>query len=417
MKITSILIALILPFSALGQSWELNAPDLYFNSGKVGIGIQSPVDQLHVASNANHGIKLSRANGLYGFRLYRDAQGGWIHFQNTDDSNNPGTRILFAEGGTAWQNVLLNPNGGNVGIGTLTPNQKLEVVGIGRFTGNQSFSIGNDGNRDRIAAAYGSGAYFRFLTSANSYASIGAVGMVVGSSYADNYSPPANGLIVQGAVGIGTNTPSNTLDVMGGITIQSNNNINWGGAFGPGIPTITAAVNSGIYFYPTGTTSGIAVRIHPSGNVGIGVDTPDQKLTVDGTVRCEEVKVELIAGSGPDYVFESTYNLLPLSEVESYIKANKHLPEVPSAKQMEEEGLNLKEMNLLLLRKVEELTLHLIEQEKKIDELSKRSVSPDPSGKKVEELTLHLVEQGKTNSSHERKILELQIEIEKLKTK
>jgi hypothetical protein len=70
--------------------------------------------------------------------------------------------------------------------------------------------------------------------------------------------------------------------------------------------------------------------------------------------------------AGPDYVFEKDYNLLPLSELETYINQNKHLPEVPSAKEMDANGLNLKEMNLILLKKVEELTLHLIEQNKVI---------------------------------------------------
>jgi hypothetical protein len=74
----------------------------------------------------------------------------------------------------------------------------------------------------------------------------------------------------------------------------------------------------------------------------------------------------------PDYVFEKDYNLLPLSELETYINQNKHLPEVPSAKEMEAEGLNLKEMNLMLLKKVEELTLHILNQEKRIKELEKK---------------------------------------------
>jgi hypothetical protein len=60
-----------------------------------------------------------------------------------------------------------------------------------------------------------------------------------------------------------------------------------------------------------------------------------------------------------------------LSEIESYIKQNKHLPEVPSAREMEKDGINLSEMNMLLLKKVEELTLHLIEQSKKMEEQQK----------------------------------------------
>ncbi|MCR9254013.1 MAG: hypothetical protein NXI20_26620, partial [bacterium] len=83
-------------------------------------------------------------------------------------------------------------------------------------------------------------------------------------------------------------------------------------------------------------------------------------------IKSKEIKVEVNAGEGPDYVFEEDYNLRSLEETEEYIKANKHLPEVPSAKVMESEGLNLKEMNLMLLQKIEELTLHQIEQNKSL---------------------------------------------------
>lgn len=100
--------------------------------------------------------------------------------------------------------------------------------------------------------------------------------------------------------------------------------------------------------------------------VAIGTTTPDAGsfLTVDGKIKCEEVSVEIIPGSGPDYVFNVDYELLPLAELERYIKANRHLPDVPSAAEMEDNGLNLKEMNLLLLKKIEELTLHLVAQYK-----------------------------------------------------
>jgi hypothetical protein len=111
--------------------------------------------------------------------------------------------------------------------------------------------------------------------------------------------------------------------------------------------------------------------IDVAGNVGVGSLNPDSKLTVKGIIHAEEVRVDLTV-PGPDYVFEKDYNLLPLSEVETYINQNKHLPEVPSAKEMEADGLNLKEMNLILLKKVEELTLHLIEKEKRILTIEKR---------------------------------------------
>jgi hypothetical protein len=100
-----------------------------------------------------------------------------------------------------------------------------------------------------------------------------------------------------------------------------------------------------------------------NGNVGIGTDDPQAKLAVDGTVLAKEVKVKNDI-TVPDYVFEPDYDLPALEEIEAYVKEHKHLPEIPSAAVIEKEGLNLAEMNLLLLKKVEELTLYMIEKDK-----------------------------------------------------
>ncbi|QQT24835.1 MULTISPECIES: tail fiber protein [Sphingobacterium] len=98
------------------------------------------------------------------------------------------------------------------------------------------------------------------------------------------------------------------------------------------------------------------------GNVGIGTTTPTERLAVNGNIRAKEIKVE--SANWPDYVFEEDYKLIPLAEVEAFIKVNKHLPDVPSAKKIEEDGLSVGEMNKLMMKKIEELTLHLIEKER-----------------------------------------------------
>jgi hypothetical protein len=205
------------------------ATDVYIGGnsygGKLGIGTSVPGGQLHLASGSSHSFKMTRANGLYGFQIVRDASAGIIHFQNTDDYNNFGTRIRIDEGGTGWQNLILNPDGGNVCVGC--------------------------------------------------------------------------------------------------------------------------------------------------------VDPKGYKLAIAGKIVAEELDVKLQV-NWPDYVFFDEYKLPSLLEVERYIKANKHLPDVPSAAEVKENGLSLGEMNAILLKKVEELTLHLIEiekqnriQQKEIEELKR----------------------------------------------
>lgn len=114
----------------------------------------------------------------------------------------------------------------------------------------------------------------------------------------------------------------------------------------------------------------IAIKALANGNVGIGTPNPQDKLTVAGNIGAREIKVSTNAGA--DFVFEPTYKLTDLTELEKFVKTNKHLPEIPTAKQMVENGVNLGELNIKLLQKVEELTLYLIEKDKKNDALIKR---------------------------------------------
>lgn len=105
------------------------------------------------------------------------------------------------------------------------------------------------------------------------------------------------------------------------------------------------------------------------GSMGIGTTSPgNAKLAVAGTIASTEIVVEINPGQGPDYVFEENYNLKPLEEVKEYISDNKHLPEIPSAKEMEENGVGLADMNMRLLKKIEELTLYQIELLEKLEQ-------------------------------------------------
>jgi len=90
-------------------------------------------------------------------------------------------------------------------------------------------------------------------------------------------------------------------------------------------------------------------------------------VTIQGTLYAK-TQSSLV----PDFVFGDNYNLMPLSKVEEFVKSNRHLPGIPSAVEMEKKNINLVEMNMLLLQKIEELTLHVIEQQKQIEEIKRK---------------------------------------------
>ncbi|KAA5532882.1 hypothetical protein [Paenimyroides baculatum] len=115
--------------------------------------------------------------------------------------------------------------------------------------------------------------------------------------------------------------------------------------------------------------------------IGIGTDKildcadcADYRLFVKNGIRTEKIKVDIAANNGwADYVFEPDYNLMPLTQVEQFIKQNGHLPEVPTTAEAIANGIELKEMNILLLKKVEELTLYSIELQKRIEALESKN--------------------------------------------
>ncbi|CAM1360221.1 hypothetical protein [Tenacibaculum xiamenense] len=123
-----------------------------------------------------------------------------------------------------------------------------------------------------------------------------------------------------------------------------------------------------------------AANLIVDGKIGVGSRNPDEMLTVKGSIHCEEVKIDLEVPA--DYVFQKyytgnsilkeEYKMPTLKEVEEYTKKHHHLPEVPSARKIKEDGLRLKEMTNLLLQKIEELTLYTIEQEKRIKALEEK---------------------------------------------
>lgn len=196
-------------------------------------------------------------------------------------------------------------------------------------------------------------------------------------------------------VGIGTDTPQYRLDVRGtsfflesmglgrqpdpsallasktlkpvGLCIEHNYTQPFGYAFKA---ILTNNLSKGIGIYNENYQKDI-FTVYGNGKIEVSNDTEKiLQLESDGKLRTREIFVDAL--SWPDYVFEKDYQLMPLNEVESFIDENGHLPEVPSAEEVEENGQNVGEMNKILLKKIEELTLHLIKQQRQIEELKQQ---------------------------------------------
>ncbi|MCB0429306.1 MAG: hypothetical protein H6585_12155 [Flavobacteriales bacterium] len=195
----------------------------------------------------------------------------------------------------------------------------------------------------------------------------------------------------QGKTGIGLTNPTSKLHINGDVRINDNfalylrsgSDLNHGiKYYGNGISFAGYQPDGPIVFGFNGgalgaTWSGerVVLAWDHNGKVGIGTTNlncatcGDYNLFVTKGIRTEKVKVDIATGVWADYVFSDFYELKSLPEVEKFIKANKHLPGVPSATEVEADGVDLGNMNAKLLEKVEEMTLYVIQQQKEIDAL------------------------------------------------
>lgn len=290
------------------------------------------------------------------------------------------TTVLCFEPGKVYGQTLFAPNGtvgnsgnANVGIGTSSPQARLE---IGAISANSPSVIIGENNflgfrRHDGIAVYGIGhdatdGLFRIGASPALSPSAGtSIDIASGGSWISFSQGGSERMrIAQGGnVGIGTATPEQRLQVVGG-RFQVNTAAPW-----DNFQIYTDGYCS--YLEANGDEGGLWIRsntgqkvIIPDANLGIGTTNPTHKLAVNGTIKAKEVIVETTGWS--DYVFADNYALAPLSQVEAHIKANKHLPGIPSAAQVAEQGVSVGDMQARLLAKIEELTLHQIAQEKRL---------------------------------------------------
>lgn len=196
-----------------------------------------------------------------------------------------------------------------------------------------------------------------------------------------------------------SNSVNDSLDIINSnVTLRLSSSLQWGNPV-EYFAGITTTEQKGLGF---GINQQVSMYIGTNGNVGIGglLRLPAEKLTVDGNIKINNGKLLINIDSDSinaivkdkfsafitggilsedyaispksgwaDHVFNADYRLQNLNEVENYINTNKHLPGIPSAIEVQENGYTLHDMNVKLLQKVEELTLYSIEQNKKIEQL------------------------------------------------
>lgn len=373
----------IISIIVFGQQWNGNAntEELIWRNGNVGIGTNTASRKLTVFSETNGAIaefKSKENSGNQGLFISVSTESPYVTTLSSSGMN-VGS-IAFNTGIT--ERMRINANG-NVGIGTTEPAATLDVEGEIRagavngvgtdyyaymkanYSANNCFELGV-GTHKLITTKddYFFGGTLQFWTADTERVTINSVGNV----------------------GIGTTSPKENLHLEGNLLIDAFGKGNESGIFfrenfsssnkynlsilafdhnGASPDGLSINGQDGVSFCTGSNTRNERMRIDIDGNVGIGTsETGTHKLAVDGTIGAREIVVE--AGTWSDFVFNTDYKLKDLEEVEIFIEENKHLPDIPSEKEVVENGIQVGEMNAKLLQKIEELTLYMIDINKRV---------------------------------------------------
>ncbi|MDH6252882.1 hypothetical protein M2347_002609 [Chryseobacterium sp. H1D6B] len=379
MKKTIVLLTAVLGFSANAQSWNLTG-NAGTNSSTDFIGTTDS-QSLVFKTNNTEKMKITPSGR---FVLFNVTAPGYVWDKN-----------LFFGGGVDSTSGLYNTV---FGMGSFTQNtggNSNTALGGNAMSimtsGNDNVAVGQNSMQSTVTASFNTAVGMNSLSSFQNGA--GNVGLGNSAMGSGNLTGDSNVAVGTSALRYLNSGSSNV--VLGSEAFRAiktgSNNINVGFSNAKFITSGSNNIFIGSNITPYNTTSPnneLNIGNWIVGNNGtIGIGTFTNQLPADGVsqdgikyklfvkdgIRTERVKVDIAAGNGwADYVFEKDYKLMPLTELSQFINKNGHLPEVPTTKEAIENGIELKQMNILLLKKIEELTLYTIEQQKRIEALEKK---------------------------------------------
>lgn len=393
--------------------------EIYYSNGNVGIGTSTPLRKLVVVGNADFGDKtqptqeftfygsnpgtnliraVDTASSIQITNLARvDNTFGQVKFMNANElvdsgiwgvhrslSSRWGELVFMTHDGSSLYERIRIDKDGYVGVGTSTPRTKLEVTGTvsaNRFVGDGS-GLRNIVGTSQWGNGSGSAIYY----------TQGNIGI--------RTSTPNRAMVIRGDVEIGRpsssnqalllvgnnsgTTPYRAADFSATLSLQNTNKtngnfsnllfINSSGRTSAAVVGVNTDHDTPqgelVFITRNADTFNEALRIDKNGKVGIGTSQPAYKLDVSGDIRSRDLILDTAAWA--DDVFEPNYPLMDLSAVKLFVSQHKHLPGVPSESEIQKSGIEIKKMNVVYIRKIEELTLYILSLQDKILDLNSR---------------------------------------------